>query len=72
MGVRGEDSIESLLAVDPFPAQPPRFLRARFERWRFTTRAERAATGAWWHAEPTGPWSPTLRLGEQGELVLAR
>jgi hypothetical protein len=37
-----------LLRSNPFPDQPPRYVRARLFRYRFTTRAERAETGAWW------------------------
>jgi len=69
--LRGEAPIEALLAWNPFPADPPRYLRARFESWRFTTRTERAESGAWWHSEPRGPWSPVLTLDEQGDLTLA-
>jgi hypothetical protein len=69
--LRGEAPIEALFEENPFPTHPPRYLRASFERWRFTTRAERAAGGAWWHVEPAGAWSPVLALDEQGELALA-
>ncbi len=70
--LRGEAPIEALLASNPFPADPPRYLRSRFESWRFTTLAERAESGDWWRSEPKGAWSPELTLDEQGGLALAR
>ena len=41
-----------LLQTDPFAGQPPRHLRVRIYDYRFTTAAERAASGAWWHRDP--------------------
>jgi hypothetical protein len=40
-----------LLRSAPFGDQRPAFVRARMMRYRFTTRAERRATGAWWHRD---------------------
>ena len=37
-----------LLRTDPFGGQPPRWVRARMFRYRFTTRMERRETGQWW------------------------
>jgi hypothetical protein len=41
-----------LLRVDPFGGERPRWVRARLFRYRFSTRAERRATGDWWVREP--------------------
>ncbi len=70
--LRGREAVEGLLAENPFPGEPPRYLRARFDQYRFATREERAASGAWWHVEPAGAWSPVLTLDEQGKLAIAR
>jgi hypothetical protein len=40
-----------LLRSAPFGTQRPTYVRARLVRYRFTTRAERRATGAWWHRD---------------------
>ncbi|MCP2030975.1 hypothetical protein L1277_001066 [Okibacterium sp. HSC-33S16] len=37
-----------LMAANPFPDAPPRWIRARAFRYRFTTRAEKRETGEWW------------------------
>jgi hypothetical protein len=43
-----------LLRRNPFPDKPPALVRARLYRYRFTTRAERRATGAVWHRTLVG------------------
>lgn len=45
-----------LLRHNPFPHLPPSHLRARLYRYRFTDRAERRATGAWWHRTLVGDY----------------
>ena len=46
--LEGSRDVTGLLAHDPFPDKPPRYLRAMFYRYRFTTAEERRQTGAWW------------------------
>ena len=47
----GSPTVVSLLASNPFPDSPPQSVRIALYDYRFTTPAERAATGAWWHRE---------------------
>jgi hypothetical protein len=49
-----------LLRHNPFPEGPPTYVRARLYQYRFTTRAERRATGAWWHRELVGSFLPAV------------
>lgn len=51
-----------LLRGNPFPATPPVWVRARLYRYRFTTRAERRATRAWWSRELVGVYLPPMSL----------
>jgi hypothetical protein len=51
-----------LLGHDPFGGARPAWVRARLYRYRFTTRAERRATGAWWHRELIGDYLPARTL----------
>jgi len=46
----------SLLGNNPFPATPPRFLRAQLYRYQFAPLRERA----WWTRTLVGPWLPAL------------
>ena len=50
--------VTALLSHNPFPVQPPRYLRVSLWRYRFTPPAERAATGDWWVREGLGPFFP--------------
>jgi hypothetical protein len=49
-----------LLRQNPFCQKPPRFIRAVFFDYRFTTREQRFRTGAWWNIERRGNYSPIL------------
>ena len=51
-----------LLRHDPFDGERPAWVRARLYRYRFTTRAERRETGAWWHRELIGDYLPARTL----------
>lgn len=50
-----------LLRRNPFPDAPPCWVRARYERYRFSTWSERRRTGAWWVREPEGGLLPPVR-----------
>jgi Lipase maturation factor len=54
----GDRATLSLLRSNPFPDGPPRYIRARYYHYRFTTPQERRATGAWWHRELIGEYFP--------------
>jgi hypothetical protein len=45
---QGSPRVIQLLANDPFPDQPPRYLRVLAYRYEFTDASERMETGAWW------------------------
>jgi len=51
-----------LLAHNPFPENPPRYLRATFYDYNFTSRDEHRATGAWWKRENQGEYFPPVSL----------
>ena len=53
---RGSPDVIALLANNPFPAGPPRFLRASVMRYRFTSPETRRATGRWWDRDFIGPF----------------
>ncbi len=53
--------VKKLLARDPFPTAPPRYVRGVLYDYRFTNFAERRASGAWWHREPQGVWASFAR-----------
>jgi hypothetical protein len=59
--LEGDRETLALLRTNPFPGEPPRYIRARFYRYRFTTPDERRRTGAWWHREPIGEYFPVAK-----------
>jgi lipase maturation factor 1 len=58
--LEGSPEVRRLLALDPFPGRPPRYVRAVVYDYRFTSAAERARTGAWWRREVRGLYCPVL------------
>ena len=50
----GSKDVTNLLAYNPFPARPPTYIRVLAFDYRFTTFAERKATGNWWKAKYLG------------------
>jgi hypothetical protein len=67
--LEGDRPTLKLLRRNPFPDRPPALVRARLYRYRFTTRAERRETGAWWARTPVALYLPPLALDATGELV---
>jgi Lipase maturation factor len=63
--LEGDKDTIGLLAGNPFPDRPPRWVRARMYRYTFTTAAERHATGRWWNRELAGEYFPEVRLPER-------
>ena len=60
--LEGDRAILRLLARDPFSGDRPRVVRAQLWLYRFTTPAERRATGAWWHRSYVRPYVPPVSL----------
>jgi hypothetical protein len=52
----------SLLRANPFPNQPPRYIRAQLYEYHFTTPEERKQTGQWWKRRLTGSYFPAVSL----------
>jgi len=50
----GSPAVTGLLAAGQSKLSPDSYLRIRLDQFRFTTPAERSATGHWWHITP-GP-----------------
>src|SRR3989442_11035141 len=61
--LEGSPAVLSLLRTNPFPKKPPRYIRGVLYDYRFTNRAQRRASGAWWQRERRGSYCPILELG---------
>jgi predicted DCC family thiol-disulfide oxidoreductase YuxK len=62
--LHGSQDVRQLLAKDPFPHESPRYIRAMFYRYRFTTSRERHETGAWWKREELREYLPSVSLDQ--------
>jgi hypothetical protein len=56
--------VNGLLAHNPFPDKPPRYIRAMFYRYRFTTVSELRQTGGWWKRQELREYLPTVSLDQ--------
>lgn len=55
-------AILALMRNQPFTEQAPALVRARFYRYRYTDRAARRITGAWWSRELLGEYLAAVSL----------
>jgi hypothetical protein len=60
--LEGDRPTLALLRHNPFPVDPPRWIRARLFRYRFSTWRELRETGAWWVRRPIGEFVGPIRL----------
>ena len=60
--LEGSPPVLGLLASNPFPRAPPRFVRALFYEYHFTSAADRRRDHAWWRRTAAGPYCPVLTL----------
>ncbi len=58
--LEGAPPVLALFERNPFPDGPPRHVRAVVYDYRFTSRDERRATGAYWRRQEQGLYGPVL------------
>ncbi len=63
--LEGSPPVTKLLERNPFPDKPPRYLRAMFYDYRFTTAEEHRQSGAWWKRRELREYVPTISLGNR-------
>jgi len=68
--LHGDRGVLSLLANDPFPDGPPRWIRAR--RWRYEFAPPGEPGGAWWTRTLVGDWLPPLSTDDPRLLRFLR
>jgi predicted DCC family thiol-disulfide oxidoreductase YuxK len=60
--LEGSPETLGMLKNNPFPWQPPRYVRALVYEYHFTDWAARRKTGAWWERNLRGVYLPVLAL----------
>jgi hypothetical protein len=54
--------VTALLGINPFPDNPPVYVRALIYDYRYSSAEEKKATGAWWVRQPGGIYYPAISL----------
>lgn len=62
-GDTSDPGVTSLLAKNPFPGEPPRFIRAELYRYEFTDPGDES--GAWWRRTPAGTYLRPVAADDQ-------
>ncbi len=60
--LEGSPDVLALLEANPFPDQPPRYVRALLYDYRFTNPEQRRKSGNWWIQEARGEYLPPVGL----------
>lgn len=60
--LEGSPEVLALLATNPFPERPPRYMRALLYDYKMTDHATCNATGAYWKRELLGTYVPPVEL----------
>jgi len=69
--LEGSPEVLKLLAANPFPDRPPRYVRALLYDYRMTDLETQRRTGAWWRRDLIGTYFPaaTIRPEPRGAHV---
>jgi hypothetical protein len=68
--LEGTDSVEALLAHNPFEEAPPRFMRAVLYDYTFTGFQQKRRTDQWWERSRKGLYFPEITLENYQSRIL--
>jgi hypothetical protein len=60
--LQGEPNVTALFAHNPFPDDPPQYVRAVYYQYAFTDPETRQETGQWWNRSEIGLYRPPVSL----------
>ena len=63
--LEGAPPVLDLLEHNPFPDEPPRYIRAVLYQYNFTDWNTKKTTGDWWQRKPLGLYTPPISLRQQ-------
>jgi len=67
--LEGSSAVLALLGHNPFPKQPPKYVRALLYDYRFSSTATRSKTGQWWVRSFERVYYPETSLGDNGGTI---
>ena len=70
--LHGDAAVTGLLRSNPFPDNPPCYVRALRYEYHFTSPRERAATGDWWKRDLVEVYLPPVSLRQQAFQEMER
>lgn len=62
--LQGSPDVISLLGYNPFPNQPPKYIRAEYYTYHFSNFAEKERSGNWWTRQYQGIYFPEISLDD--------
>lgn len=62
--LEGDPAVLGLIRTNPFPHEPPRYVRALLYEYHFTTPQQREETKAWWTRKLAGNYFPPVSLAD--------
>jgi hypothetical protein len=68
--LQGSPEVLALLGHNPFPSEPPRFVRAVLYEYTFTDSAERKSTHRWWDRQRKDLYCRVLTLRDGQPVML--
>ena len=63
--LEGSPTVTGLLAENPFPESPPRYVKAELYLYTFTDPATRRETGDWWERRHVRTFFGPVTLGRE-------
>ena len=66
----GSPDVVALFKSNPFPAEPPRLVRAVIWQYWFSTPTQKREQGIWWTRQLLGLYAPTLERQANGKLTV--
>jgi hypothetical protein len=65
--LQGSPQVLDLMARNPFPQAPPKYIRAELFEYKFTDFRSRRTSGTWWRRELRGWYLPAISLDDVRE-----
>lgn len=65
--LKGTPDVLSLVKYNPFPNQPPKYVRSFLYLYEFTSFKERQEKGSWWKRQLIELYSPVMKLTRRNE-----
>lgn len=62
----GSKHVLSLIRINPFPDKPPKYIRSLSYLYEFSDKKTKKETGQWWVRKYLRPYSPVLRMKDEG------